>query len=79
MSGPTEVGPDIMTEWFGLGDHQVDGPLKDLYDLSTCSAIVASMGLDHETQYQAVELLRKLDKEMKKAFACWEPEFRKFW
>ena len=69
----------IMTDRFGLNNHQVDGPLKDPYDLSSFSAILDTMGLDHETKFWALELLYKQDKEMKKAFVCWEPDFRQFW
>ena len=68
----------IMTDRFGLDYHQVDGLLKDRYDLSACSAILDTMGLDHETKFRVFELLRKQDKKMKKAFICWEPEFRHF-
>ena len=39
----------IMTERFGLGEHQVDGPLKDLFGLSACSAIMRTMNLDQDT------------------------------
>ena len=69
----------IMTERFGLSDHHVDMPRKDPFDLSACSIIMGTMGLDQDTNYRAIELLRKQDKETKKAFVEWEPEFRRFW
>ena len=68
-----------MTDQFGLDNHQVDGPPKDPYDLYACSTILDTMGLDYKTKFWAFELLRKQDKEMNKAFVCWEPEFRQFW
>ena len=47
--------------------QQVDGPAKDLYDLTACSDILDIMGLDNQTKFQVFELLRKQDKEMRKA------------
>ena len=69
----------IMTERFGLGEHHVDGPPKDHFDLSACAAIVRAMDLDMQTQFLAIEYLRKQDKETKKAFVEFDPEFRMFW
>ena len=68
-----------MINRFELHNQHVDGLAKDLYDLSTCSHILDVMGLDNQTKFQAFELLHKKDKEMRKAFVCWQPEFRQFW
>ena len=68
----------IMTERFGLGEHHVGGPPKEQFDLSACVAIVRGMDLEMKTQFQA-EYLCKQDKETKKAFVEFEPEFRMFW
>ena len=37
------------------------------------------MDLDQEIHYWAIEFLRKQDKETKKAFVEFEPDFRRFW
>ena len=67
-----------MTERFGLGEHHVDGPPKDQFDLSACAAIVRAMDLDQETHHLAKEFLRKQDKKTKKAFVEFDPDFRRF-
>ena len=69
----------IMTERFGLGEHQVDGPRKDPFDVSACVDIVRGMDIDMETQFGVIEYLRLQDKEKKKAFVEFDPEFRMFW
>ena len=69
----------IMTERFGLCEHHVDGPPKDQFDLSACVAIVRAMDIDMQTQYLAIDFLRKQDKETKKTFVEFDPEFRRFW
>ena len=69
----------IMTKRFGFGEHHVDGPPKDHFDLSTCAAIVRAMDLDMQTQFLEIEYLRKQDKETKKALVEFDPEFRMFW
>ena len=69
----------IMTERFGLGEHRIDRPSKDQFDLFACAAIVRTMDLDQETHYQEIEFLRKQDKEMNKTFVEWDPDFKRFW
>ena len=69
----------VMTERFGLGEHHVDGPPKDPYDLSACAAIVRGMALDIQTQFRVIEYLCLQDKETKKAFVEFDAEFRMFW
>ena len=68
-----------MTERFGLGEHHVDGPPKDQFDLSACAAIVRAMDIDMQTQFKAIDYLRLQDQETKKAFVEFDPEFRMFW
>ena len=63
----------IMTERFGLGEHNVDGPPKDHFDLSACATIVRAMDLDMRTQFLAIEYLRTQDKETKKTFVEFDP------
>ena len=69
----------VMTERFGLGEHHVDGPPKDPFDLSACVAVVRGMQLDIQTQFRVIEYLRLQDKETKKAFIEFDAEFRMFW
>ena len=68
MDDTLQTMVSIMTERFSLSAHHVNGPRKDPFDLSACSVIVGTMGLEQETHYRAIEFLRKQDMETNKAF-----------